>query len=84
MPVKGAVIEGIDEVISEGSVSVVHAGTKRVGQSIVVSGGRVLNIIAEDRDIQAAVDKCYAAAAKIRSVPDLQIRTDVGQSVPEI
>ncbi len=77
-PLKGGVIENIDEVMGS-EVSVLHAGTKKVGGDFVVSGGRVLNLIAEGDSVKGAVDKCYEAATKIHSIPDLQIRSDIGR-----
>jgi len=63
---KNKVIEGIQEADSLPGVSVFHAGTKRVGNSIVTSGGRVLGVTALGDDIADAQQKAYQAVDLIR------------------
>ena len=61
---KGDVISGLDEAERDGAV-VFHAGTKRVGDTIVTNGGRVLGVTALGDDIGAAVKNAYAAVSHI-------------------
>ncbi|MBQ6473927.1 MAG: phosphoribosylamine--glycine ligase [Victivallales bacterium] len=61
---KGDVISGLDEAERDGAV-VFHAGTRRVGDSIVTHGGRVLGVTALGDDIGAAVRNAYAAVSRI-------------------
>jgi len=61
---KGDVISGLDEAERDGAV-VFHAGTKRVGDSIVTNGGRVLGVTALGDDIATAVKNAYAAVSHI-------------------
>ncbi|MBQ8342691.1 MAG: phosphoribosylamine--glycine ligase [Clostridia bacterium] len=47
-------------------VTVYHAGTAKKDGKIVTSGGRVLGVVAKGADIEAARQKVYANAEKIR------------------
>ncbi|MPC35524.1 Trifunctional purine biosynthetic protein adenosine-3 [Portunus trituberculatus] len=42
---KGKTITGVEEVSGEAGVQVIHAGTKREGDTLVTSGGRVLAVV---------------------------------------
>ncbi|RPI03521.1 MAG: phosphoribosylamine--glycine ligase [Calditrichaeota bacterium] len=57
---KGKKILGLDHSWDDG-VFVFHAGTKRHGNDIVTSGGRVLGVTAVDSTILRAIDKVYKA-----------------------
>ena len=46
-------------------VMVFHAGTKREATKVVSWGGRVLNVVAWDHDIEHAVKKAYETIAGI-------------------
>jgi len=59
---KGKVITGLDKVA--GSI-VFHAGTKREGENIVTSGGRVLAVTSLGDTMQQALATSYANAAVI-------------------
>jgi phosphoribosylamine---glycine ligase len=74
----GGVIEGLDEAAREPDVVVFHAGTKRREDRIVTSGGRVLGVTALGETIGGAVERAYAATARIR-FPGMQFRRDVGR-----
>ncbi|OGP81978.1 MAG: phosphoribosylamine--glycine ligase [Deltaproteobacteria bacterium RBG_13_65_10] len=65
-PAKGAVIEGLADAGALEDVVVFHAGTKREGDRIVVSGGRVLSVTARGKDLAAAQARAYEAVARIR------------------
>ena len=73
---KGAVISGLPMHEQEDS-KVFHAGTKRVGNDIVTSGGRVLCACALGKDIKEAQAKAYTLANSIHW-KDIYYRTDIG------
>jgi phosphoribosylamine--glycine ligase len=70
-------IHGLDEAAATDDALVFHAGTRRDGDAIVVSGGRVLTVVGRARTYQGAIDAAYAAAAKIR-FDGLHMRRDIG------
>ncbi|HEX5304892.1 MAG TPA: phosphoribosylamine--glycine ligase [Dyella sp.] len=62
----GDVIDGLDAPLAP-DAKVFHAGTKLDAQGrAVTAGGRVLTVCALGKDIAAARENAYAAAAKIR------------------
>jgi phosphoribosylamine--glycine ligase len=61
----------------DGHAHVFHAGTKRDGDAIVTSGGRVLAVTAVGEDLKAAHDRAYDAVAKIHFRGEHH-RTDIG------
>jgi phosphoribosylamine---glycine ligase len=63
---KGDDIEGLAEATALQDVVVFHAGTKRAGDKIVTSGGRVLGVTALGRDLREAVKHVYEAVSKIK------------------
>ena len=70
---KGAVIHGLDKV----STPVFHMGTKRVGDDIVINGGRVLLVCAQGKSLQEAYKKVYNEIVKIEC-EELFYRKDIG------
>lgn len=60
---------------------VFHAGTERRNGELVVSGGRVLNVVAHGADLAAARRKVYAACDQIQ-FRGKQYRTDIGGRAP--
>jgi phosphoribosylamine--glycine ligase len=64
-PVTGDRIEGLDASLPQGAY-VYHAGTKRDGDAVVTSGGRVLTVGAQAASLAAARDTAYAAVGTIR------------------
>ncbi len=62
---KGKVITGLPDVASMADVTVYHAGTCRVGDSVVTSGGRVLGVTALGDDVKAARARAYEAVDRI-------------------
>ncbi|HYW28931.1 MAG TPA: phosphoribosylamine--glycine ligase [Gaiellales bacterium] len=77
-PEAGAEIEGVEAASELEGVSVFHAGTRREGDSLVVSGGRVLNVSATAHDLAAARERAYEAAGLIR-FDGMQRRSDIGE-----
>jgi phosphoribosylamine--glycine ligase len=62
---KGDPITGIPEAEALGDVKVFHAGTELRDGRVVTNGGRVLGVTAVGSDLAAAVDRAYAAVARI-------------------
>ena len=73
----GKRIEGLAEADALPDVAVFHAGTKRVGDSIMTSGGRVLGVTATAADLEGAICKAYEAVDKIHFA-GAHYRTDIG------
>lgn len=78
-PVTGAVITGVEHAEATGA-KVHHAGTKRAGDALVVSGGRVLAVTASDADPEVARTRAYAAAEAIQ-FDGKHFRRDLGRTV---
>ena len=60
------------------SVKVLHAGTKRVRDDIVSSGGRVLGVTAVGPTLGGALGSAYAAADRIH-FDGMHYRRDIGR-----
>ncbi|GGY30249.1 phosphoribosylamine--glycine ligase [Streptomyces djakartensis] len=77
-PRTGDPITGLDEVAAQDAphAYVLHAGTRRDGDAIVSSGGRVLSVTATGKDLTEARDRAYTAVARIR-LDGSQHRTDI-------
>jgi len=73
----GKTIRGLTGVGGEAGVKVLHAGTRRQGEEILTSGGRVLGVTAFGPDLPAALGKAYAAVGQIR-FEGMHYRTDIG------
>ncbi|HEX2317252.1 MAG TPA: phosphoribosylamine--glycine ligase [Thermomonospora sp.] len=66
-PVKGDVIEGLDEAAAVPGAYVLHAGTTLDFEGRVVSsGGRVLNVVGTGPDLATARTTAYEAVSRIR------------------
>ena len=63
---KGKPIDGLPAAAALPDVKVFHGGTRREGERVVTSGGRVLGVCALGQDIRAAVQGAYAAVDQIR------------------
>ncbi len=75
-PKMGAVIIGAEDFKRDG-VQIFHAGTKRAESgALVVSGGRVLNVTAKGRDIEAARRLAYDSLSQI-AFDNMQYRKDI-------
>ncbi len=83
-PLKGAIIEGIDEARSIDGVSVFCAavGVDSSG-AMVVDGGRVLNVVGRGASVGEARAKALAGVSKI-SWPGMQFRTDIAATAEQI
>ncbi len=73
----GIPIHGLIDGRLDGA-SVYHAGTKRSGEGLVTSGGRVLGVTCTGDDLSAAVKKAYAEIEKI-CFEGIHYRKDIGK-----
>ncbi len=62
----GKKITGLEEAVKLEGVQVFHAGTTKRENVFYTSGGRVLGITAKAADLETAVQRAYAACAKIK------------------
>jgi phosphoribosylamine--glycine ligase len=77
-PVTGPVIEGLRGIPDD--VLVFHAGTRRDGRKLLVSGGRVLNLVGTGPTLDHARDRAYRGVEAV-TWPGMQFRPDIaGQS----
>ena len=74
---KGEKIGGLREAADAPGVSVLHAATRRDGDSILAVGGRVLAITATGRDAAEARERAYAAVDRL-DWPGGFCRRDIG------
>jgi phosphoribosylamine--glycine ligase len=77
---KGKTITGLEKAAKMPNTKVFHAGTARVGQEIVTSGGRVLGVTAWATDLGQARQAAYAAVDMIK-FEGAQFRNDIGRKV---
>jgi len=76
----GKKIDGLTGAEQITGVKVLHAGTKRVGEEILTSGGRVLGVTAAGPTLGAALGSAYAAANRIH-FDGMHFRRDIGRYV---
>lgn len=74
----GKEIKGLAEAGQMPDVKVLHAGTRRQGNAVITSGGRVLGVTATGDSLAAALHKAYQAAAMIH-FDGMHYRKDIGQ-----
>ena len=75
---KGKQIFGLDEASKMKDIVVFHAGTKKQGDKIVTSGGRVLGVTGLGKTIREAIANTYQAVAKI-NFEGMHYRKDIGR-----
>jgi phosphoribosylamine---glycine ligase len=75
----GKQISGLTDFRWDNGARVLHAGTKKSGNAIVTSGGRVLGVTASGASLDAALAKVYAAMDKIK-FDGMHFRRDIGTS----
>ncbi|MEU6800402.1 phosphoribosylamine--glycine ligase [Streptomyces neyagawaensis] len=77
-PRTGDPITGLDEVaaVDAPHAYVLHAGTKRDGDTVVSAGGRVLSVTATGKGLTEARDRAYTAVARI-GLDGSQHRSDI-------
>nr|MBP6717001.1 phosphoribosylamine--glycine ligase [Acidobacteriota bacterium] len=74
----GKPITGLTDAAAVDGVVVFHAGTKRQGDHIVTSGGRVLAIVGSGSTYEDAMARAYAGARSV-SYDGMEFRTDIGR-----
>jgi len=74
----GKEIRGLADAARVADVKVLHAGTKRAGDSIVTGGGRVLGVTATGSALNVALQKAYEAVGKIQ-FEGMHFRKDIGK-----
>ncbi|HYO60417.1 MAG TPA: phosphoribosylamine--glycine ligase [Actinomycetota bacterium] len=72
----GYEIHGLDKAAALEDVLVLHAGTRRDGDSIVTAGGRVLGISALGDTFEAARERAYEAASLVQ-FDNVHLRNDI-------
>jgi phosphoribosylamine--glycine ligase len=73
----GKQIDGLTSAEQITGVKVLHAGTKRVSDSILTSGGRVLGVTAAGPTLNEALTVVYEASRRIH-FDGMQYRKDIG------
>ena len=77
----GNKIEGVDlakGVEIDDGICVFHSGTKKDGDSLVTSGGRVLAVTGMGQNLKAAIERTYQAVDGIK-FEGMHYRKDIGQ-----
>ncbi|HEU5157249.1 MAG TPA: phosphoribosylamine--glycine ligase [Streptosporangiaceae bacterium] len=81
-PAKGDPIAGVDEAERVPGAYVLHAGTARHHDGVLVSaGGRVLDVVGTGPDLAAARKSAYEAVGKIR-MRGAHFRSDIAAALP--
>lgn len=71
-------ISGLDAAEKSDGIVVFHAGTKKAGNKILTSGGRVLGVTGLGDSIKEAINKTYSAVNKI-NFEGMHYRKDIGR-----
>ncbi|MEN3013888.1 MAG: phosphoribosylamine--glycine ligase [Endomicrobiia bacterium] len=71
-------ISGLEEAEKLPNVIIFHAGTKKVDNKFITSGGRVLNVVGIGNSLKEAIDLSYKATEKIY-FENKYYRTDIGK-----
>ncbi len=79
----GKRISGLTTIGADSGVVVFHAGTKREGDSILTSGGRVLGVTAAAATLESALAKVYSAIGKIQ-FDGLHYRKDIAATADRV
>ena len=75
-PKRGTEIKGLDAIVDD-DVIVFHAGTERIDDRVLASGGRVLNVTARGHNVSEAQTRAYSAIETI-DWPGGFCRRDIG------
>ena len=79
----GAPIAGLDDASALDGVLVFHAGTGVRDDVVVTTGGRVITVVGCGVDVAEAIERAYAAEARI-TFARKQVRTDIGRKALDI
>jgi phosphoribosylamine---glycine ligase len=71
------VVHGLTDISANTGVKILHAGTRRQGDVLVTSSGRVLGVTSYGRNLESALTDAYGAAAMIR-FEGMHYRSDIG------
>ena len=71
------IIHGLTDIKKNTGVKILHAGTRRQGDVLVTSGGRVLGVTSFAATLESALADAYNAASKIR-FEGMHYRSDIG------
>ena len=74
----GKRIDGLDRAAALDDVLVFHAATRREGDHLVTSGGRVLTIVGRGADVPRAIERAYAGVDAV-SFEGMHVRRDIGK-----
>ncbi|WP_169567757.1 phosphoribosylamine--glycine ligase [Sneathiella limimaris] len=74
---KNTEIKGLTKANAHDDVIVLHAGTKKEGDKLLATGGRVLGVTARGKTVTETAEKAYAAIREI-DWPDGFCRKDIG------
>jgi phosphoribosylamine---glycine ligase len=74
---KGKPIAGLEDASRLPNIKVFHAGTAKVGDQVVTSGGRVLGVTCWAHDLRSAQAAAYAAVERIQ-FEGAHFRRDIG------
>ncbi len=77
-PETGFAIEGLEKAEAMKNSVLFHAGTTQKENSIVTSGGRVLNCVGTGKNLQEAIQQSYQIAQQIR-FEGVHFRKDIGK-----
>jgi phosphoribosylamine--glycine ligase len=77
-PETGTRIEGIERAAQHDHVAIFHAATAGSAGNWVTAGGRVLGVTATGAQLDAALERCYAAVSEIHW-DGMQFRRDIGR-----
>lgn len=83
-PRTGDPVEGLEEIAAQDAPDayVLHAGTRRDGETVVSAGGRVLSVTATGKNLTQARERAYTALHRIR-LSGSQHRTDIAREAAE-
>lgn len=79
----GMKVQGLTDAGHLNGVKVFHAGTRREGDSILTSGGRVLGVTCASAAIEAAIATAYEAAEKIH-FDGMHFRKDIAANARRV
>jgi phosphoribosylamine--glycine ligase len=74
----GKRIDGLDRASAIEHVFVFHASTRREGDRVVTSGGRVLTVVGHGPDVPRAIERAYAGVDAL-SFEAMHVRRDIGR-----
>jgi phosphoribosylamine---glycine ligase len=74
----GLPISGLESLTDLPKTHAIHAGTKYLQDQLVTAGGRILGLVGQGDNLEAAIQAAYAGTAKVE-IPGVQFRKDIGK-----